>query len=540
MSLFRKVFLIHLKLKFFIIFISLISAGLGLFSAYYQKIFLHDLTLKTLFISGFVMLFFFLGNQLTTYLCQLEASKTQAQVAVYLYRHILFLNSTAKRHKTNGELLSYYTTDIPSLTMWLEQTLPFTLTTFIPLILTPIFLFYSYHVSFIASYSVVFLLLLINVLMAKRQSFFFGRFKILAGERMSFVNEWLQNIKNLKLYGWVESFEKQIFLKRETETANRIQMVTNGQMMNSISSSVTYWLNLAVLGYIGFHFIEPLTTADVMVLIWVVGVFLSRPLRQLPWLMTMFFDAKTSYSRLEKVFSLSNLEPSILKPEFSAENQSLIIENLNLRDQDQQLLKKINLTINQGEIVGLLGPVGSGKSLLIKSIILDTPFQADRFKSSAVSYLPQEPFIFSSTISQNLSFSYNDDIDILRAEASLKKAEFDLHGKNDRTLFSTVVGERGLNLSGGQKQRLHLARLFHQKNRFFVLDDPFSALDIAVEKKLIQQILHLKSTGDTFLISSQRDTFLQYCDRVIYMEHGEIIFNGSFSDYRLHAESISL
>jgi ABC-type multidrug transport system fused ATPase/permease subunit len=366
------------------------------------------------------------------------------------------------------------------------------------------------------------------------------------------VNEWIQSLKNLRTLGWIRPFEKSIFTKRILETENRVAMVTNGQIMNSFSSNITYWLNLIVIIYFLYSSTTLLDKTDILVLIWVVGVFLSRPLRQLPWLLTMFFDALTSVRRLNQILSLRNQSPDYASPPEKNEiiNQSdtvLKIENMNLdlnyNQKNHRLLNAVNLEIKAGEVIALIGPVGSGKSLLLKSIIKDAPFTADYFFSKPAAYLPQDPFIFNSKIHNNLSFSYDDEFDLTNSMQALHLAHFETaqftetlhtHDQNARenTMLQTLIGERGVNISGGQKQRLNLARLFYKPKALFLLDDPFSAVDINTEYAITKSILELKKNKHAFLITTQRHTFLKHADRILYLDHGKIVFDGSYEDFK--------
>jgi ABC-type bacteriocin/lantibiotic exporter with double-glycine peptidase domain len=217
------------------------------------------------------------------------------------------------------------------------------------------------------------------------------------------------------------------------------------------------------------------------------------------------------------------------------ENDVLHIKNLNLdletNDQKKHLLHKINLKIKPGEIVALIGPVGSGKSLLLKSIIKETPFTAESFTAKPSAYLPQDPFIFSSQVHNNLTFSYADKYDSIQCLEALRLAHFDINLKTGRELLETNIGERGVNLSGGQKQRLHLARLFYDPQPLFLLDDPFSAVDINTEAAIIASIQTMQKRQHAFLIATQRHTFLKYADRIVYLDKGSILFDGTYSDY---------
>ena len=374
-------------------------------------------------------------------------------------------------------------------------------------------------------------------MLARRQSGFFYYFKILAGQRMGLVNEWIQNIRGLKSLNWIQGFESKIIKKRIEETNNRIAMVTNGQIMNSISSSVTFWLNLAILFYVTYAHNELIGQIDIIAVMWVMGVFLSKPLRQLPWFFTMMFDAWTSIRRTGDFFALQNLpyhienEKAGLKPD-----ESLVVENLNLIIENRTVLKNINLTVKKNEVVAVIGPIGSGKSVLFKSLMRETPFQAKRLDQLPHSYLPQEPFILSATLTENIILDYhNEEKDAEahapKAHAALKHAQFDIEHDRITNGLQTMIGERGLNISGGQKQRLNLARLFYNPLPLFLLDDPFSAVDVGTEKKLIDALFTLKNQGHSFLVITQRYEFLKHCDRIVYLEKGEIKFNGAYADF---------
>ena len=99
-----------------------------------------------------------------------------------------------------------------------------------------------------------------------------------------------------------------------------------------------------------------------------------------------------------------------------------------------------------------------------------------------------------------------------------------------------MIGERGLNISGGQKQRLNLARLFYNPLPLFLLDDPFSAVDVGTEKRLIDALFTLRQDGHSFLVITQRYEFLKHCDRVIYIEQGEIKFDGLYREFIQHTK----
>lgn len=528
----QLIFLDRLHFKLLILVLSLSTTLLGLSVPYAQKVFSANLNYGSLFICIVLSLAYLIFNQLTLFVGQSESVQAQKKLAELLYRHNLHLKPLTLQNKTIGEVVSLYTTDVTSVVVWLEQSLPHGLTTLFPLLLTPFFLYYFYDLPLSFSFGLVILLVLLNCLMAFRQSVFFFRFKVLAADRMGLVNEWVQNIRGLKILNWIEAFENKIIKKRREETRNRIQMLTNGQVMNSISSSVMFWLNLAMLGFFIWFYDKPLLKEDVIALLWVTTVFLSRPMRLLPWFFTFVFDALTSYRRLADFINLQNLKEVILSQTPTQESCHLQVQNLNLTIGHKKILNQINLHILPSEIVALVGPVGAGKTMLIKSLIKETPFTADLFYTQSSSYLPQEHFIMSASLRDNINFSYKSDTaDDELILQKLKQAQFDFELDRVQNGLDTVIGERGVNLSGGQKQRVSLARQLINPQPLLFLDDPLSAVDIATEKSIISEFLKLRNSGHSILMTTQRFSVLPHCNRVIYLENGEIHFDGTANDF---------
>lgn len=528
----KLVFLRRLHYRFLIVFLSLMAAVLGLAVPYYQKIFSETLSQQSLAICVVLALGYLASNQLTLFFGQSESVETQRHLSQRMYEQNLKLMPLTLQNRAVGEMVSLYATDVPSVTVWLEQSLPYGLTTLFPLVLTPFFLNSFYDLPLTVSLSFVGALILINSLMAYRQAIFFFRFKILAAARMGLVNEWIQNIRGLKILNWIEGFENKIIKKRREETVNRIQMVTNGQIMNAISSNIMFWLNLLMLAFFIWFYDKPLHKSDIIALLWVTTVFLSRPLRQLPWFFTFLFDAWTSFNRVADFFNLRNTPEVIGSTARQHADSVLEISHLNLYIGPKHVLQNIDVTIKKQEIVALIGPVGSGKTLLLKSMIKETPFKADHFFSEQTSYLPQEHFIMSASLRDNMNFLYQSD----RARdpivmKHLEKAQFSFELDRLQDGLETVVGERGVNLSGGQKQRVSLARQLLSPAPLLILDDPLSAVDVATENKLIEELKLLKKDGYSVLLTTQRFTALPSCDRIVFLRNGHIEYNGPSTEF---------
>ncbi|MBC7419623.1 MAG: ABC transporter ATP-binding protein [Bdellovibrio sp.] len=521
------IFLERFSFRLLIVLLSVLSTVFGLALPYYQKHFSESLSMPFLLTCIALSFGYMAFNQLTLFIGQHEAVISQKKLAKSIYSQYLTLKPLTLHNRSVGEVVSLYTTDVPSLTVWLEQSLPYGLTTLFPLIFTPIFLSYFYDLPPYFCFGLVGVLVFMNGLMAYRQSLFFFKFKKLAADRMGLVNEWIQNIRGLKILNWIEGFENKIIKKRKEETSNRIAMVTNGQVMNSISSSITFWLNLAILAFFIWAHDKTLSKSDLIALLWVTTVFLSRPLRQLPWFFTFVFDAWTSFRRLGDFLNLKNQPAIIISTTPENSNSILEVKNLSLVVHGRTILNRISIKIKPGELIALIGPVGSGKSLLMKSLIAETPFTADIFYKEASSYVPQDHFVMSASLRDNMNFDYQSSTENDAVIMDhLAKAQFSFELDRVQDGLETTIGERGVNLSGGQKQRVSLARQLMHPEKILLFDDPLSAVDISTEKKLVDEFVKLKNENHAVLLTTQRFTVLPSCDRILFINHGEIVFDG--------------
>jgi ATP-binding cassette subfamily B protein len=211
-------------------------------------------------------------------------------------------------------------------------------------------------------------------------------------------------------------------------------------------------------------------------------------------------------------------------------------------DPGNEVIRGFDLRVAPGEWVGLAGGVGSGKSTLLKlpprlldptagAVFLDGrdlrewPLRALR---AQVALAAQEPFLFGETVLENVAFSRADEADRLRAEAEAALLAADLW-ETVRALpqgLDTLLGEKGVNLSGGQRRRLALARALFARPKVLLLDDVFSAVDTATEAR-IAPALRLAAPECAVLLVSHRVSTLRLCDRVLVLEAGGVVEEGS-------------
>ncbi len=459
-----------------------------------------------------------------------------------------------------GVAVSLFAVDIPGAAALLDQSLLMASSMIFPLVLAPIALHSFFGIPWWASIGSITALVLVNFLLARRQSRFFMAFKTLAAERTGLVSEWVQNIRTLRILGWVESAEKRIFELRQRETVNRKKMVTNGQIMNSIASSATFSLNLlAILLLLKIrqnagHGAQP-TPGELLALLWILGVFLARPLRQLPWMIVMTFDALSSLRRLEEAFAIPIAQPSRAQASGASASAeppgayALEVEGLSLESDGKTLLRGIDLNLKKAALVAVVGEVGSGKSLLLHSLIGGTGARFHRFAlhgeetngpldpkvRGKIAFVPQEGFTISATLRENVLFTYLDGALPGPAEdesliTSLLTCQFQPGKERITHGLDSEIGERGVNLSGGQRQRIGLARAHYSNRTVILLDDCLSAVDVDTERRLIQRLIGGAWKKHARLIATHRLSILPLCDEVLFLNDGQVEIRGTYEE----------
>lgn len=252
-----------------------------------------------------------------------------------------------------------------------------------------------------------------------------------------------------------------------------------------------------------------------------------------------------SYRRLDAIFVVKpEVENNGCIEEASCINGNIEIRNLNFTypRTTKRVLKNINIKIKQGQTFGILGRSGSGKTTLANlllrlynvengCIFIDNKdinnISSDVLRDS-IGYVPQDSFLFSTTIKENIEFFkpiYSDD-DIENAAKLSGVYENIVAFPNG---FNTVVGERGATLSGGQKQRISIARAIVKKASVLILDDCLSAVDTETENRILKNFKQILQDR-TGIIISHRISTLKDADEIIYMENGKIVESGSHDE----------
>lgn len=203
-------------------------------------------------------------------------------------------------------------------------------------------------------------------------------------------------------------------------------------------------------------------------------------------------------------------------------------------DPNTLILKDISLKINAGETVGIVGKIGSGKSTLVNMLfrlynvnegtlfiddidIMHLPIKEIR---ENIGYCPQDNFLFSDTIKNNIAFS-NENMELSEVKKAAKFSSVDDNIEGFKDKYDTLIGEKGVSLSGGQKQRISISRAIIKDPKILILDDSVSAVDVKTEETILSNIKNIRK-GKTTLIIASRVSTVQHLDKILVLRDGQV------------------
>ncbi len=305
-------------------------------------------------------------------------------------------------------------------------------------------------------------------------------------------------------------------------------------------------LSLTIVLYLGGRktIMQDITPGDFVAFISYLGL-LTWPMMALGWVTNLIQRGRASLDRINQILQTV---PEIRDGEnvISAKNVKghIVFDQVSFRydagpDPEVATLSQIDLEIESGAVLGVIGPPGCGKSTFLSLIprlydihrgrILIDGHDIRTLKiqnlRSHISFIPQEPFLFAGTIRENITFG-DQQLPENRLEKAVRDAALYDTIKSFPDGLETVVGEKGVILSGGQKQRIALARCLLQDNAILLLDDPISQVDLETGTAIINTIRKMAGQK-TIIIVSHRLSAVSYADRIITLDLGRIIEYGT-------------
>lgn len=460
-----------------------------------------------------------------------------------IYEQYQKLSISFYKRNNTGDLMNRISEDVSKVRMYFGPAVMYSLNmvvsfivTFILMIRTDITLtIYTLIPLPILSVSIYFLSQLINKKTTIVQEYLS---KLTTAAQESF-----SGIRIIKSYAIEDStihkFEKVAESSRiKNIELNRVQALFFPLMILLIGIS-----NLLVIYIGGLRYIEGIITlGDIAKFIMYVNI-LTWPVAILGWVTSIIQQAEASQLRINEFLKEKpdivnqSQEETPIKGDLKFNNVCFTYKDTGIK-----ALKNISFELKEGQTLAILGKTGSGKTTLINLIarlistqsgeivINNTIIEKHNLNNlrQGIGFVPQDGFLFSDTISNNIKFGYED-----ASTDEITQAAKDAHIHHNITSFKdgyeTFVGERGVTLSGGQKQRISIARAIIKKPEILIFDDCLSAIDTETEEIILQNLERITKNRTTIIVS-HRVSSIKHANQIIVLHNGEIIQQGTHND----------
>lgn len=460
-----------------------------------------------------------------------------------IYQHYQILNYTFFKRNSTGDLMNRISEDVSKVRMYLGPGIMYTINLFVLAVLV------VNNMIQISGKLTLFVLLPLPVMsyIIYRVSTRINQLSTRVQEEQSnmskLVQETFSGIRVIKAYSRNKEIESTFGQSADDyKTKNMRLVLVNSLFMPTIFILIGVSTILCI--YLGglLFYEEQITQGGILKFIIYVNM-LTWPFASIGWVTSLIQSAAASQTRINEFLNEKpeikneNHTPFQFRGKIEFKNVSYTYPNSGI-----QALKNLSFTLEKGESLGIVGKTGSGKSTILKllmrqvdpdsgTILIDgvplTEINLDAFRDQA-GIVPQDVFLFSESIRNNLAFgSLNNEVSEEELIWATKIAHVYHNICDLKQGFDTILGERGVNLSGGQKQRISIARALIRHPQLFILDDSLSAVDTETEEVILTNLKQIQSTT---LIVSHRISSMRNTDRIIYIEEGEVLEQGTHEE----------
>ncbi|MCA1066208.1 ABC transporter ATP-binding protein [Rossellomorea sp. AcN35-11] len=479
------------------------------------------------------------------YFAQWTGNKILYDLRDHLYSHIQKLSFKYYSNTRAGEVISRVINDV-------EQTKNFVITGLMNLWLDAATIVIALSIMFTMDITLTLVSLIAFPFYAFSVRYFFGRLRGLTRERsqalaevQSHLHERVQGMAVIKSFA-VEEYEQKQFQNQNNHfLLKALKQTSWNAKAFAVVNTITDISPLIIIGYAGIEVINGDLTIGTMAAFIAYIDRLYGPLRRLVNSSTTLTQ---SIASMDRVFEFMD-EKYDIDDEPGAIPCKNVRGDIQFKDvsfryemEEEEVLRNLNLNIRTGETVALVGMSGGGKSSFVSliprfydvtegGILLDGTdirrFQVRSLRDN-IGMVLQDNILFSESVKMNIKFGNPEatDEEVINAAKAANAHDFIMKLPQG---YDTKVGERGVKLSGGQKQRVAIARVFLKNPPILILDEATSALDLESEH-LIQESLEILAKDRTTFIVAHRLSTITHADRIIHMEHGEVVEMGTHEE----------
>ncbi|KNE67331.1 hypothetical protein AMAG_11802 [Allomyces macrogynus ATCC 38327] len=458
--------------------------------------------------------------------CAKEGVRIKSALTVLVYRKALVL---ARVRGGAGEVINIVSTDIARVQDAVLN-FHFLWTSALETILILILAFYEIGYSAFTSLGIIILLAPVQIWLGKITSEIQRSNTEITTQRVHVMSEVLTAIKLIKFYAWEAPFSAKINEIRHKE----MELIYYAFQIKAINYAVVFAtpVIVAIVALATYRFTGHTLTSSLSFTILSVFNTLRYPLLMTPQAVKSFSGASVSLDRLTAYMTQPEVQPIATQPIRQNDPTSIELKSASFtwEGESRPALQHLSLKVNRGEILAVIGDVGSGKSSLVAALLGQMNQTAgDPVKIyGSMSYVPQEAWLLNFSLRENILFGC--DYEKARYDEVIRVCAL----TRDLTLLAagdqTEIAERGANLSGGQRQRTSLARAVYADADVVLLDDPLSAVDQAVGRHIFNECIKGHLRGKTIVLVTHQLQYLSEVDKVVHLKDGKIARYGTFTE----------
>ena len=474
-----------------------------------------------------------------------SARRIEYDIRSQLFNHWLSMDNEFYNYHKIGDLMAYATNDINSVRMFTGEGIMMSVDSSFMLIFTIIMMIRTVGVRITAITLFPIPITAVIIIASGRVFYKIFRKRQEAYAKLSDVTT--ESFSGISV---IKAFVEEDETKKRFDEANRNYYNKDLNVVKTQTFFFPFMVLLAGISYMLVIFFGAkyvidgtLSLGDFVALYTYVGIIMW-PARSLGIIIGQIQQGSAGLFRIEEMLknkpTIKDVENPIRLPE---DKTSIEFKNVSFKypGEEDYALKNISFKLENGKSLALVGKTGSSKSTILKlifreylpnegEVLIDNqPIENIRINdlSEKTGYVPQDNFLFSESLRENIAFSYEKDYDVDEVyDAAKKSGVYNdiMDFKND---FDTVIGERGVTLSGGQKQRVSIARALIKKPSLLVLDDSLSAVDTNTEKSILDALDKIHATE---VIIAHRISTIKSCDEIIFLEDGHIKERGTHEE----------
>ena len=479
------------------------------------------------------------------YLLAITTRQVEKDLRDNLFEHFLKIKLSSIQDIKNGELMSYFVKDIGEIRGLTYRVLSHASRVVFILIIATITMIKVNLSLTIAAICPIIITTYIIIILKKYVEKSFKKSQKYFTSLSEYVQESTDAIRTTKAYSG-ETNQLKKFIKKNNllKRGNIAVDIYSTLLSNTVMICFGFCYGITIIYGSKLVLNNEITIGDFVAFTGYIDLFLT-PLFWVPGIISKFQRAAIAYHRLEKVF---NFEKENLKLE-GINGQERIHGNISIKNLTFNypgnldcILDDISIEVKEGETLGIIGTIGSGKTTLMNLLLRLYPVPNGKIfinnqdindielanLRNSISYITQDNFLFSTTIKDNISL-FRENFDDFQIEESTEKSMISGEIEKMKNGIYTIIGERGIDLSGGQKQRVVISRAFLNKSNIVIFDDTFSALDNKTEKLLLENIKELVK-NKTCIIISNRISDIKDANNIIVLDGGKITEQGTHSE----------